>query len=318
MEDAILGRVARAAGVPDLVEVLADRLSPTDLQSLLLAVYQRQAARITPARLLAGYTANRFTAPSVIDPVRLARLDLTAFELAQRAGFQPVELSPVSPLGTVSAVALGDQNRIITTARNSEVVADSTNVLALESALRRKELLRQDPRSQEWVRLAASHRLTRAQLFDGPRMTPHFRLFAMTTAGRDEGSFRFEVRALLEQLDLHLCLLERSGLAFGGIRVAVTDLSAGQRRTALADEVLAPLAARHPAASIGFDDARQAGRGYYRDACFFIYATTPAGDEFGLADGGFTDWTARLTHSGKERLLTSGLGTERLTALFEA
>jgi hypothetical protein len=318
MEDAILGRVARLAGVPDLVGVLADRLSPTDLQSLLLAVYQRQAGKVTPARLLAGYAGNRFVTPSALDPRRLARLDLTAFELAGSAGFQAVELSPVSPLGTVSAVATGDQNRVITTARNSEVVADSTNVLALESALRRKELLRRDPRSQERVRLCASHRLTRAQKFDGPQQTPHFRLFAMTTAGRDEGSFRFETRAMLEQLEVHLCLLERSGLAVESIRVAVTDLSAGRRRAALEEEVLAPLAARHPAAVIGFDDARQAGRGYYRDACFLVYATTAAGDEFGLADGGFTDWTARLTHNGKERLLTSGLGSERLIALFDA
>jgi len=29
-----------------------------------------------------------------------------------------------------------------------------------------------------------------------------------------------------------------------------------------------------------------------------------------VADGGFTDWTARLLQDKKERLMTSGIGTE--------
>ena len=39
----IIARILREAGVPELLEVLAERLSPTDLQSLLLEVYRRRA-----------------------------------------------------------------------------------------------------------------------------------------------------------------------------------------------------------------------------------------------------------------------------------
>jgi hypothetical protein len=35
-----------------------------------------------------------------------------------------------------------------------------------------------------------------------------------------------------------------------------------------------------------------------------------------LIDGGFTDWTQQLMSNRKERLMTSGLGSERLCACF--
>ena len=34
-----------------------------------------------------------------------------------------------------------------------------------------------------------------------------------------------------------------------------------------------------------------------------------------IGDGGFTDWTARLTANAKERLLICGLSTDRLATL---
>jgi hypothetical protein len=55
VDDRLVERISREAGVPDLVEILAERLSPTDLQSLLLAVYRRRAATVTPAKLLERY-----------------------------------------------------------------------------------------------------------------------------------------------------------------------------------------------------------------------------------------------------------------------
>ena len=37
-----------------------------------------------------------------------------------------------------------------------------------------------------------------------------------------------------------------------------------------------------------------------------------------VGDGGFTDWTARLTANQKERLLILGLSTDRLAAFAPA
>jgi len=56
----IIDRIERELGVPGVAALLAERLEPTDLQSLLLDVYRRIAARRQPAAVLADYAANRF------------------------------------------------------------------------------------------------------------------------------------------------------------------------------------------------------------------------------------------------------------------
>jgi hypothetical protein len=303
-DDRRLARILREAGAPGLLTALTERLSPTDLQSLLLEVYRRRAGQVTPSRLLEQYTRNRFTAPSALDPAELARLDLLFQERLAAYGFAFLALSPVCPLGTNSAVATVDQHKVLTTVRGTEVVADATNVLALECAARRRGLPRGD---RTRTRLAASHRVVRAQPFDGPGMSAHFQLLGLCTAGRDEGSYGFETAALAEHIGVHLDILRTRVRA---PRVTVTDL--GGRRDAV-DAVLRRLAAEHPEASFGFDDDRAGGRGYYTGACFAIGTE---GDPVGLVDGGFTRWTAELLGNAKERLLISGLGVERLGALF--
>ena len=45
VDDPILRRICRQAGVPDLVEALSERIPPTDLQTLLLEVTRRGAER---------------------------------------------------------------------------------------------------------------------------------------------------------------------------------------------------------------------------------------------------------------------------------
>jgi hypothetical protein len=287
----LIERIERATNAPGLVDALGT-LSPADLRSLLLEVHRRQAARVTPAQVLAQYRRDRFTGPTSTDPAVLAAFDRFAFDTLRARGYTPVELSPVAPLGTVSVLSPLDQNLVLTTARGTELVADSTNVLALESAVRRS--------GRDRVRLCASHRLLRTQPF--PRgWSPHFRLLALTIAGRDEGSFRFETESLREQLSAMLALLTD----LDEVRLTVTDL--GDRRDLLAEHVLAPLAESHPRAEVTFDDAREKGRGYYVDACFDISARG-----ISFADGGFTTWTRQLLGNAKERMLTGGLGVDML------
>src|SRR4051794_24228802 len=96
-----LQRILRESGVVNLLEALAERLAPTDLQSLLLEVYRRRAARQTPAGLLSQYERNRFTCPSSVDPRALAAFDRLAYASAAPP-FVPIELSSVCPLGTSS------------------------------------------------------------------------------------------------------------------------------------------------------------------------------------------------------------------------
>jgi hypothetical protein len=70
------------------------------------------------------------------------------------------------------------------------------------------------------------------------------------------------------------------------------------------------------------DHERAGGRGYYRDLCFKVNALmdgavdgTGDGTPEEIGDGGFTDWTAQLLADGKERLLITGYGTDRLASL---
>src|SRR5437762_3499562 len=132
MPDEILERILREAGLPELVDVLAARLSPTDLQSLLLEVYRRRVGALMAPDVLRQFESNPFVRPSDADPERLRALDRLAFSLLP-AGYEQLELSPVAPVGTISVLAGLSQDRAITSIRNTETLSDSTNVLALEA-----------------------------------------------------------------------------------------------------------------------------------------------------------------------------------------
>jgi len=222
--DKIVERIEREVGVPGLVSILAERLTPTDLQSILLEVYRLRSGQLHSSTVLSNYQVNRFVRPSTVPPTQLLKWEQVAlWQLPQE--FQALALSPVAPLGTNSVVASVDQSWAVATARNTEVVSDSTNVLALECAVRRQELLHANPKSSEPIHLAASHRLLRAQKYASPDLAPHFSSFALCSAGRDEGNSTFE----LCSMRLHILFYLGSLRAFLGpdapIRVTASDLT---------------------------------------------------------------------------------------------
>jgi hypothetical protein len=316
MIEGLIARIEREAEVPNLLKVLTEQLAPTDLQSLLLEVYSHLASTASTRRLLEQYEQNRFVAPSSADPRMLVEVDRLAWKLLPE-GYVPLELAPLCPLGTNAAVANVSQNKVVSTIRNTEVVADSTNVLALECAIRRRRLINVASRRREPVLLAASQRLTRAQVFTGSGLYSHFRVLAMCAAGRDEGSFRFESQRLVEQIAFYVRLVQEVAQLdchLRQVRVAVTDFTDGRLSATLEDQVLRPLSDRFPDATCHLDPNRSAGRGYYDSVCFKIFATERSDRELELADGGLTDWTRRLLSDHKERLIISGLGIERLCA----
>ena len=317
MSDKIVERIVREVGVKDLVERLSEGLSPSDLQSLLIAVYRRRAELLAPRDLVNQYQHNRFVQPSHASPTTLLEFDRLAYSLLPPA-FEPVELSPVAPLGVCSAVSTVSQNNIVSTIRNTEVASDLTNVLALECARRRRLARRGDVRAPDRAKLCASHRLLRAQRFEGPASFPHFRIFGLCTAGRDEGSFKFETDALTEQIDFYVRLLnaaDRLGYTVEDVRVFVTALDE-RRLGVLQIDVLDVLSSRFPGTGFGFDHDRQSGRGYYVDTCFGIYARNQSDTDYFLVDGGFTTWTQQLLSNRKERLLISGMGSERMCVCY--
>jgi hypothetical protein len=139
-------------------------------------------------------------------------------------------------------------------------------------------------------------------------MAAHFGLLAMVTAGRDEGSLRFETAALAEHLRFAVDGLRACGAP--DVVLALTPLSdAGERLAAAVRSEFAGTVA-----GIEAVPAEEGRRAYYRHLCFKAYAVAD-GVTTEIGDGGFTDWTARLTGNAKERLLISGYGTDRLAPL---
>jgi hypothetical protein len=305
-----LRRVIGAAGGTELLEMLANELSGADLTTLLLEVFRRRAERISPADVIRRYRADRFVAPGQVNASALRRAE-DAMLGALPPGFDLVTLAPVLPLGAHTAAAGVDPRNVLATVRGSEVAADPTNGLALEAAVRRAEMLRLSPRSAEPVRLAASQRVTRAQLFSGPVSFAHFQLLGVVSAGRDTGGHEFETRHLAEHVRLAAAGVFALGLE--QVRVAVTCLDEPAHRVLAAlTEHLGGL----PGIDITEAPEREGGRAYYRGLCFKVFARAGSGQdllEFG--DGGFVDWTAHFLGNRKERLLISGYGLDRVALL---
>jgi hypothetical protein len=309
--NALLDRVIAAAGVRDIVDILANRLSPTDLQSLMLEVYRRRSGARTPADLLADYGRSRFFGASSLRSADTAAWDQIARESAV-PGCEFLLLSPMTPLGTCAAIASVGQAWSVPTARTGEVVSDPTNVLALEAATRRREATRLNVKTQDIVHLASTHRVVRPQAYANPKMLAHFSLFGFVSAGRDRGGFGFEREAIRAQVGAYLIAYRRYFGSSFMLRISYTIKSVGNTDARL--EALKSLAEIHNV-EIVEDPARSAVSTYYNRFCFHILGRWPDSNFSQLADGGMVDWGAKLLGNAKERMLISGTGVEGLVAL---
>ena len=222
------------------------------------------------------------------------------------------------PLGTCSVLAPVSQNNTVSTIRNTEVCSDSTTVLALECALRRKSLYSKKPRSNTKIKLCNSSRVLRAQVIHEPAAFPHFRLFALCTAGRDQGSFQFEIESLKEHIRFYLTLFDKAEQIQSkvkGIR-ALFFIFNTNFQNKFETEILSHLKKQFRTITVDVDYETKNSEGYYSDLRFNIFAQDSSGDEYFLVDGGFTDWTQQLLSNKKERLFTSGIGSERFVYCF--
>jgi hypothetical protein len=280
---------------------LREGLAASALWSLLLGVMEQRARR-KPAALLEQWREDRFVQPCTIDQRTLHELD--AHLLATAAAFEAIELAPLAPLGVCSSVAATSQNRIVSTARGTELVSDPTNVLALESARRLRE------GAQAEVKLATSHRCTRAQAVPNqPGFAAHFRIFCLASAARERKDHAFVTEALTEHIRTHsaaLDRLERHGYSFTGRTLKL--LSTPERRH-LAQRIAAAL----PGMAVTHADL---AHGYYDGLRFMLDVTTPGGARVPLVDGGAFDWLRKLGANTKLAFVASGLGSQLAAFAF--
>lgn len=317
MTDKIIARILRETHTPDLLQTLTTRLTPSDLQSLMLEVYRQRVQRLTPRDVMKQYEQNRFVQPAAADPHKQLEFDQLAYSLLP-ADVEVIELSPVAPLGSNSVVATVDQNNAVATTRNTEVCSDCTNVMALECAKRRREIVKHNPRAKDRIKLCTSQRLVRTQTFSSAATFAHFRILALCTAGQDEGARKFETESLVEHIDIYIRLTQACRAAGYTIARIMVNLTAFDERwqAMLNTNVLEKLASRYPSVDFTFDQTRETGRGYYYGAGFQVNMTDPSGEVYHIGDGGFTDWTQQYLSNRKERLLISGFGSERFVYVF--
>ena len=293
-----------AAGLPaGAYETLADRLPPSRLWSLLLDVVAARAARRRIPDLVGQWEGDRFVQPSIVDQRLLLETDRHL--LAAASAFEALELSPVAPLGVCSMMGRASQNKVLSALRGTEVVADPTNVMALECArrLRRK--------TASTVRLVTSHRCVRAQeIPKKPGHTSAFRIFCLAAAALERRNHGFLVEALVEQISVMMRALDR--LEHDGFTFPDRQL------TVLASESRAEVGDRVAAASGGVHVERAIlEHPYYSGGVRFqIRVAAKDGTDVPLADGGAFDWVARLTSNRKAVFVASGFGTQLAALAF--
>ncbi len=269
---------------------------------MLIEEMRRRAAERKPHEVLARYRSDRFVSPSPIDLRTSLAVDTQL--LAAADGFEALELSPVTPLGTSSSIAPSSQNRVLSALRGTEVVSDPTNVLALEIATRWRSV-RSD------VHLATSQRVIRAQpVPKQPDFTQHFRIFVLASGGLEQQDHAFTVATLARHAHVLLDGLDRleaNGYAFGARRLVLLATGA---RSQLAERIAGALkrvrteheTLEHPYYSGGLR--------------FMLWVTAPDGREIPLGDGGTFDWLATLDTNRRAVFVASAIGAQLVPSVF--
>lgn len=285
-------------------ERLAAGLAGSELQSLLLEVTRRRAQSRSPNDVLQQYRRDAFCTPAAVDLRTTLAVDAHLLEAA--SAFEALELSPVAPLGVCSAVALTDQNRVLSSLRSTEIVSDPTNVLALECASRLRA------RGRVPAHLATIQRVIRAQPVPKlPGYAQHFRIFVLASGGIETRAHAFTVEtvvlhartllAALDQLELH-------GYSFGARRIDVLTTPArtriGDRVAELIGGVVGRGTLQHP---------------YYSGGLRYqIRVTAPDGAELPLIDGGTFDWLAKIASNRRAVFVATGAGAQLIPLRFRA
>ena len=303
--DAITDRILARIGDKDLIKKL-QALPKSDFNSLCLNIFKEQANGITPTDLLKSFQANRFAVPSEIDPVAYHRFESELLSAAQDMGIEAVLLSPAAPFASSSAFGCVDQNNVVSAGRGTEILSDPTNMLAIIIAGR----LKNNPaKYREPLHLCTTARVLRAQVFPKRKgYYSHFGIFSIVSTGTDTGSYSCEKELFKKQLvyyrkllvekynaELSVTLRKRRGYTDSdGFFRSIIELV----KTELPDVPL----------TLNSDSEEN---NYYKGIHFSVYMHKD-NESIEIGDGGFVDWTQKMTGSGKERCLISGIGIDRL------
>lgn len=307
MKKDISSHIISKLDLQDIVKVLSNEISGSELNTVLLDVFNKRVRQETPSSLLNKYEENKLVKPAPIDVLESKEDELRAYKLIIDKGFEPIELSPVAQLGTSSVMATVDQNKVLTALRNTEVQADPTNAIALHYAsLKKKGEL--DNKTHNYSNIS---RVIRTQVFDNPNFTPHFIVLALISCGRDTGSFNFEKEELLKHLTTSYEICKSYGVE--QIWYEIIPCKGYDKQSTLITESVSYVQQKNSNLKIVIAEPQHDNNYYYG---FRIKQQIMIGSNtIEIADGGLLDWTQQLLNNKKERMITFGLGIQILYQL---
>lgn len=301
--DKLLSKIQQKIGVSDLLLKMRE-LSASQLNTFLLELFRQRTENLSPPHLLRNYDSNRYVWPSSADPIKMKELELRCLKKSKRAGFKPVNLSPIAPMGTCAAMAPVNQNNVLSALRGTEVVSDATNVLALKMAAETKSGLQ----LTGLTRLTSAHRHIRCQPIDNPDYSAHFSVLALVSGGRDQGHYLFEIGEILTHIRILIAIIQQNTTGFLlHVRFFMKKCSEGFRQNF--HEKICDFSSE-----INIEFVDDPDDNYYQMVQYKIYAKS--NDlELDLADGGIVDWSQQILSDKKQRMCISGIGLELLYKL---
>ena len=285
----------------DIVKVLSDELSGSELNTVLLDVFNKRVGQVTPSSLLSKYEGNKLVKPALLEDVlEYKENELQCYKLIAGRGFEPIELSPVAQFGTSSVIATVDQKKVLTSLRNTEVQADPTNAIALHYAsLKKKGEL--DNKTYNYSNIS---RVIRTQVFNNPNFTPHFSVICLISCGKDTGSFNFEKEELLKHLTASYDVLR--SYSFEHIYFEIIPCKGYDGQSPLITESISYVQKNSDHIKVSVVEPDYENNYYYG---FRIKAKIVVGENvIEIGDGGLLDWTQQLLTNRKERMMTMGIG----------
>lgn len=297
-----LEKILTKTGFPELVDTLAQRLSNGELTTLLLEVYRCRNQQLRPHELFNNLTDNRFIQSAETNPIALRKAEAEFLSLAQHAGFKPIELSPLAPLGASAVYGKVSQNNVLSALRGCEVVSDPTTLML--PLMTREVCDKRSPLSE--LHWAASQRVVRTNLMQVPDFKPHFALFAACSLVRSENT-----DTLLDTALNHL-RLQREIYTACGIDNFELRIRAKGRKKYLADALVERL---NQSREFNHVLESASGTDYYEGFQIKTLVKVQTANQLEtleLADCGFVDWAAQLKGHKNLHSFISGIGLERL------
>jgi len=302
-----IDNVLKKLGQEDMLDILANKLTSSELNSLLLELFRLKTERLSPSELLNGYISNRFVKPAATDPREYLKLEAAFYEIADAYSFAPIELSPVAQLGTCSVIATVNQNKVLSSLRGTEVMADVTNAMALHICSLKRE-------NNIPMQFCTFHRLIRAQQFNTPGFSAHFKIFCMVSADRDTGSYSFEKPYIVKHIKTYMEIFQQY-FHVEHIKVKLIKSGGYSDPDGLAARVEEHIRESIPGISIHAETRKEGQDNDYYKGIQFKILIGIKGNEYEIADGGFVDWSQKLLGNRKERMLISGMGVDYIASL---